>query len=84
LPFSSVKRRNTDCENARVCSGVKDTVRRANRFPEDEKGMAGLRAGEASEETEGVVRENREAERTSRLSRGRTAPFEAIAEDVKG
>jgi hypothetical protein len=60
---------------------VKGVVRRAKRLP----GVKGLAArAETREEIEGVVRENREAERISRLSRGKTAPFDAIAEDVKG
>jgi hypothetical protein len=61
---------------------VKGVVRRAKRLPGVKEPAA--RAGETREEIEGVVRENREAERISRLSRGKTAPFDAIAEDVKG
>lgn len=82
LPFSSVKRRDTDCENARVCNVAKGVVRRAKRLQDDDRGLAGLRA-ETREEMEGVVRENREAERISRLSRGRTAPFDTIADMMR-
>lgn len=81
LPFSSVKCRDRDCENARVCNVVKGVVGRVKHLPEDDRGPR-LRA-EVREEIEGVIRENREAERISRLSRGRTAPFDAIA-DMKG
>lgn len=73
-PFSSVKRRDSDCEKARVCV-VNNAGRVAKRRPEDVKVLAGRRTG-ATVET-GVARENRR-DRTSRLKRGKTAPFEAI------
>lgn len=78
-PFSSVKRFDSDCEKARVWVGaVNNAVRRAKRRPEAVKGLAEWRAGVAMAEREGVARENRE-DRISRLNRGRTAPFDAIA-----
>lgn len=78
-PFSSVIRLDTDCEKARTWRGWKGGVRRATRRPEDTKEVEGLRAGDARAETEGVAREYRDVEdRSSRLSRGKTAPFDAI------
>jgi hypothetical protein len=78
-PFSSVKRLDSDCEKARVWVGaVNNAVRRARRRPVDVKGLADWRAGVAMAEMEEVARENREG-RISRLNRGKTAPFDAIA-----
>lgn len=58
---------------------LKGGVRRAIRRPEDKKEVEGLRVEEARVETEGVARENRDVEdRSSRLNRGKTAPFDAI------
>lgn len=74
-----MKRFDSDCEKARVWVGaVNNAFRRAKRCPEVVKGLAEWRAGVVMAETEGVARENRE-DRISRLNRGRTAPFDAIA-----
>lgn len=76
-PFSSVKRFDSDCEKARVWVGaVNSGVRRAKRRPESVKGLA-VCAGVAME-TEEVARAKRE-DRSSRLNRGKTAPFDAMA-----
>lgn len=74
-----MNRRDTDCEKARAWRVLKGGVRRAIRRPEDTKEVVGLRAEEERVETEWLARENRDVEdRSSRLRRGKTAPFDAI------